>query len=58
MREFTVGIQRRVQDAQNALRQAQDANDSYEAGIHQAELADLHRIAEQHGLPTPAGLAH
>jgi hypothetical protein len=54
MGEFAAGLRQRIRDTQAALRRALDNQDPYDVQIEQSELDDLLRIAQEHGVDTPA----
>ncbi len=55
MREFTVGIQQRIRDAEEALKRALDDGDDFSVDVHRAEIEDLRRLAADNGVQLCCG---
>ncbi|MFG3442036.1 hypothetical protein ACGF0J_32740 [Nonomuraea sp. NPDC047897] len=51
MGEFTTTIEHRLDQAYQGLREARDTGDDYLADTLTAEIADLRRLADEHGIP-------
>lgn len=49
--EFAGNLRRRVVAAQEAVRAARAAGDEHGAEAHEADLANLRRLAAEHGVP-------
>ncbi|MFF5212496.1 hypothetical protein [Streptosporangium sp. NPDC000396] len=47
MEDFTGGVRRR---AREAVRAARDSGDSYAAQVHAADLEEMLRLADEHGI--------
>ncbi|GAA0434192.1 hypothetical protein Acor_08550 [Acrocarpospora corrugata] len=47
---FAGGLRRRVEEARAASRAAKEADDLYAVQAHTADLEDLLRLAEEHGV--------
>lgn len=52
MGELSRMIKQRLSEAYESLRNARDDGDPYLTDTHQAEIDDLHRIADDHGIET------
>jgi hypothetical protein len=52
--EFEDSLLIRVEQAQQAVRQALEQQDEYGAEVHGADLANLRRLAAVHGVPVDA----
>ena len=50
MSEFTAEIRARVREAEAALAGARSDGDDFLAAVHATQLADLHRLAGEHGV--------
>jgi hypothetical protein len=50
MGEFARGLHERVSETARALEAARNAGDDYAVELHHAELADLTRLAAEHGV--------
>lgn len=50
MDEFKESLLLRVEQAGEAVRQAVQRHDDYAAEVHGADLADLRRLAAEHGV--------
>jgi hypothetical protein len=53
MGELSATIKERLSEAYESLRAARAADDPYLTDTHQAEIDDLHRIADDHGIDAP-----
>jgi hypothetical protein len=53
MGQFIASIQERIRDGEAELRRAHEGGDDYLAEVRQAELEDLRRLANEHGVATP-----
>ena len=51
MNEFVDSLLVRVEQAERAVRQAVERQDEYAADVHTADLANLRRLAAEHGVP-------
>ncbi|MDX8147278.1 hypothetical protein SK854_34575 [Lentzea sp. BCCO 10_0061] len=51
MNEFVDSLLIRVEQAEQAVRQAVAQQDEYAADVHAADLANLRRLAAEHGVP-------
>ncbi|WP_330276331.1 hypothetical protein OG205_12250 [Lentzea sp. NBC_00516] len=51
MNEFVDSLLIRVEQAERAVRQAVERQDEYAADVHAADLANLRRLAAEHGVP-------
>lgn len=47
---FVAGLRARAAQAREAVRRAADAGDDYGVQVHAADLADLRRLAAEHGI--------
>ncbi|MEV6717639.1 hypothetical protein AB0M48_37020 [Lentzea sp. NPDC051208] len=54
MNEFEDNLLARVEQAEQAVRQALQQQDEYGAEVHGADLANLRRLAAEHGVPIGA----
>ncbi|GLY50293.1 hypothetical protein [Lentzea sp. NBRC 102530] len=54
MDEFEEGLRLRVGQAQEAVRLAVEQQDDYAAEVHGADLAELRRLAAEHGVALDA----
>ncbi|MET7642011.1 hypothetical protein [Streptomyces sp. NPDC005438] len=57
MDAFTAGILQRIENTQSDLDRARETGDDFLAEIEEAELDDLRRLAQEHGVQvdvTPA----
>ncbi|MFJ8966434.1 hypothetical protein ACIRG5_44280 [Lentzea sp. NPDC102401] len=50
MNEFVDSLLIRVEQAERAVRQAVEQQDEYAADVHAADLANLRRLAAEHGV--------
>lgn len=50
MSEFVANIHQRVAQAQEAVRAARAEGDEHRADLHEADLANLRRLAGEHGV--------
>lgn len=50
MGDFAGSLRARVERAQEAVRIAAASGDEYRAQLHGADLANLHRLAAEHGV--------
>ncbi|MBP2472101.1 hypothetical protein JOF53_000973 [Crossiella equi] len=50
MSEFEANIHQRVAEAEAAVRAAREAGDEHRADLHEADLANLRRLAGEHGV--------
>ncbi|MDT0305658.1 hypothetical protein RM780_01595 [Streptomyces sp. DSM 44917] len=50
MDAFTAGIRQRIENTQSDLHRAREAGDVFAMDVEQAELDDLHRLAEELGV--------
>ncbi|MFD9704624.1 hypothetical protein [Lentzea sp. NPDC059081] len=48
MNEFRDNLLARIEQAEEAVRQAEEQQDAYAADVHQADLANLRRLAAEH----------
>ncbi|MEV4217933.1 hypothetical protein [Nonomuraea sp. NPDC049725] len=53
MGEFTTTIESRLNQAYQGLRDARSSGDDYLADTLTAEIEDLRRLADDHGVPLP-----
>jgi len=53
MGELSSTINQRLSEAYESLRAARAEGDAYLTDTHQAEIDDLRRIAQEHGIVTP-----
>ncbi|NYG05524.1 hypothetical protein BJ986_000011 [Phycicoccus badiiscoriae] len=53
MTEFHTEITQRATRAAQSLRSAQESGDDYLASVREAELENLARLADEHGLRIP-----
>ncbi|MFI6292106.1 hypothetical protein ACIBEJ_11020 [Nonomuraea sp. NPDC050790] len=53
MGEFTTTIERRLDQAYRGLKEARCSGDDYLADTLNAEIEDLRRLADDHGVPLP-----
>ncbi|MFI9590060.1 hypothetical protein [Nonomuraea sp. NPDC052265] len=53
MGEFTTTIERRLDQAYKGLTEARSTGDDYLADTLTAEIEDLRRLADDHGIPLP-----
>lgn len=53
MGEFTITIERRLDQAYQDLKKARCTGDDYLADTLSAEIDDLRRLADEHGVPLP-----
>ena len=51
MNEFVDSLLIRVEQAEQAVRRAVEQQDEYAAEVHGADLANLRRLAAEHGVP-------
>jgi hypothetical protein len=51
--EFRDNLLARIEQAEEAVRQAVERQDAYAAEVHGADLANLRRLADEHGLTSP-----
>ncbi|WP_419998476.1 hypothetical protein [Streptomyces boninensis] len=58
MDAFTAGLLQRIRNTESDIEQARETGDDFLVEVEQAELEDLRRLAEQHGVPVEAGQAH
>ncbi|NHC47530.1 hypothetical protein [Motilibacter aurantiacus] len=58
MTEFVTQLTERVRTALHGLAEARAEDDDFAAGLWEAEVEDLRRLGEEHGLvlPGPSGL--
>ncbi|MET9225747.1 hypothetical protein [Lentzea sp. NPDC003310] len=54
MDEFEVSLRRRVGEAREAVRLAAERQDDYAVEVHGADLANLRRLAAEHGVVVDA----
>ena len=54
MNEFEDNLRLRVGQAEQAVRQAVERQDEYAAEVHRADLANLRRLAAEHGIAVDA----
>ncbi|MFJ5991752.1 hypothetical protein [Lentzea sp. NPDC092896] len=54
MNEFEDSLLIRVEQAEQAVRQAVEQQDEYAADVHRADLANLRRLAAEHGVSVDA----
>lgn len=54
MNEFEDSLLIRVEQAEQAVQQALEQQDEYAAEVHGADLANLRRLAAEHGVPINA----
>ncbi|WP_197287978.1 hypothetical protein [Nocardia sp. NRRL S-836] len=54
MNEFRESLLVRVEQAEQAVRRAVEQQDEYAAEVHSADLANLRRLAAEHGVAVPA----
>lgn len=54
MNEFKDSLLLRVEQAEQAVRRAVEQQDDYAAEVHRADLANLRRLAAEHGVPVDA----
>jgi hypothetical protein len=52
--EFEESLRLRVEQAGEAVRQAVELHDDYAAEVHGADLANLRRLAAEHGVAVDA----
>ncbi|MFF8386172.1 hypothetical protein [Streptomyces kanasensis] len=50
MDAFTAGLLQRIRATQSDLTRARETGDDFLADVEQAELDDLRRLAEEHGV--------
>ncbi|WP_431952963.1 hypothetical protein [Actinacidiphila sp. bgisy167] len=50
MDAFTTGILQRIHSTESDLLRAREDGDDFLAEVEEAELADLHRLAAEHGV--------
>ncbi len=50
MNEFRDNLLSRIEQAEEAVRRAKEQQDSYTAEVHGADLANLRRLAVEHGV--------
>ncbi|MBO3749348.1 hypothetical protein J5X84_24985 [Streptosporangiaceae bacterium NEAU-GS5] len=50
MVDFAEGVRRRVREARDALRLARESGDTYGAQAYAADLEEMLRLAEEHGV--------
>lgn len=50
MEDFASGVRRRVREARAALRAATDSGDEHAVQVHSADLAEMLRLAAEHGI--------
>ncbi|MCW2869683.1 hypothetical protein [Actinacidiphila oryziradicis] len=50
MDAFTTGILQRIHSTESDLFHARETGDDFLAEVEEAELADLHRLAAEHGV--------
>ncbi|WP_165977028.1 hypothetical protein [Nonomuraea diastatica] len=55
MEDFAAGVRRRVSDARAAHRLALESGDFYAARVHAADLEEMVRLAEDHGIIVEPG---
>ena len=58
MDEFAHGLQERVAETRRSLAAAQEDGDDYGVEVHGEELADLARLAREHGLDVDLDASH
>ncbi|MCX2969507.1 hypothetical protein WDH52_11865 [Streptomyces sp. TRM70308] len=56
MDAFTAGLLQRIKSTEHDLNRAREAGDDFLADVEQAELEDLHRLAQEHGVEVSAVL--
>ncbi|GHF53311.1 hypothetical protein ACWD4B_03255 [Streptomyces sp. NPDC002536] len=54
MDAFTAGILQRIENTRTDLDRARRSGDDFLADVEEAELADLHRLAAEHGVRVSA----
>ena len=54
MNEFKDSLLLRVEQAEQAVRRAVEQQDEYAAEVHAADLANLRRLAAEHGVAVDA----
>jgi hypothetical protein len=50
MGQFIASIQERIRDEEAALQRAHEGGDDYLVEVHEAEIADLRRLAFENGV--------
>ncbi|NGN66713.1 LarC family nickel insertion protein [Streptomyces sp. A7024] len=58
MDAFTAGLLQRIRNTETDIEQARESGDDFLVEVEQAELEDLRRLAEAHGVPVEAGQSH
>jgi len=54
MDAFTAGLLQRIQSTESDLHRARESGDDFLVDVEEAELADLHRLAAEHGVEVGA----
>lgn len=57
MDAFTAGLLQRIQSTESDLSRARESGDEFLVDVEEAELADLHRLAAEHGVEVGAASA-
>ena len=55
MHEFKDNLLARIEQAELAVQQAVERQDAYAAEVHEADLANLRRLAAEHGVRVDGG---
>ncbi|NUR83931.1 MAG: hypothetical protein HOY71_07575 [Nonomuraea sp.] len=51
MEDFAGTVRRRLREARRAVQAAKESGDAYELQVRTADLEDVLRLAEEHGVP-------